>query len=145
MLGDDTVLANPLLPDTQPEIALPLLVGDQVLGALDVQSTQLNAFDESVVATLQNVTTQIAIALQNAQSYQQLQDALNFTTSQYELSRTIFTARTSHDAYQSLGQVFAMMSGIDRIAMLRGPVAMPRPTGRVRIGNLMGCAGRRAV
>ena len=62
---------------------------------------------------------QIAIALQNAQSYQRLQEALNFTTSQYELSRTIFTARTSHDAYQSLGQVFAMMSGIDRIAMLR--------------------------
>ena len=118
--GDDAVrFANPLLPDTQSEIALPLLVGDQVLGALDVQSTQLNAFDESVIATLQNVAAQIAIALQNAQSYQRLQEALSYTTNQYEFSRTIFTARTAQEAYQSLGQVFAMLSGIDRIAMLR--------------------------
>jgi GAF domain-containing protein len=117
---DDTVrFANPLLPDTQSEIALPLLVGDQVLGALDVQSTQLNAFDEVVIATLQNVAAQIAIALQNAQSYQRLQEALNYTTSQYELSRTIFTARSAQEAYQSLGQVFAMLSGVDRISMLR--------------------------
>ncbi len=118
--GDDAMrFANPLLPDTQSEIALPLLVGDQVLGALDVQSTQPNAFDESAIATLQNVAAQIAIALQNAQSYQRLQQALSFTTHQYELSRTIVTARTPQEAYQSLGQVFAMMSGIDRIAMLR--------------------------
>jgi GAF domain-containing protein len=118
--GEDAVrFANPLLPDTQSEAALPLLVGDQVLGALDVQSTQLNAFDEAVVATLQNVAAQIATALQNAQSYQRQQAALNFTTSQYELSRTIFAARTSTEAYQSLGQVFAMLSGVDRIRLLR--------------------------
>ena len=118
--GDDAVrFANPLLPDTQSEIALPLLAADQVLGALDVQSTQLNAFDESAIATLQNVAAQIAIALQNAESYQRLQEALSYTTNQYELSRTIVTASTAQEAYQSLGQVFAMLSGIDRIAMLR--------------------------
>jgi len=118
--GEDAIrFANPLLPETQSEIALPLLVGDQVLGALDVQSTQMNAFDEAVIATLQNVATQIAIALQNAQSYQRLQEALNYTTSQYELSRTIFAARSAQEAYQSLGQVFAMLSGVDRISMLR--------------------------
>jgi GAF domain-containing protein len=118
--GEDAVrFANPLLPDTQSEAALPLLVGDQVLGALDVQSTQLSAFDEAVVATLQNVAAQIAIALQNAQSYQRQQEALNYTTSQYELSRTIFAARTPTEAYQSLGQVFAMLSGVDRIRLLR--------------------------
>jgi len=118
--GEDAVrFANPLLPDTHSEIALPLLVGDQILGALDVQATQPNAFDETVIATLQNVAAQIAIALQNAQSYQRLQEALNYATSQYELSRSIFTARTAQEAYQSLGQVFAMLSGIDRISMLR--------------------------
>ena len=35
------------------------------------------------------------------------------------LSRTIFAARTAHEAYQALGQVFAMLSGVDRISMLR--------------------------
>jgi GAF domain-containing protein len=118
--ADDTVrFANPLLPDTQSEIALPLIVGDQVLGALDVQAVQPDAFDAASIDALQSVAAQIAIALQNAQSYQRLQDALNYTTKQYELSRIIFTARSAQDAYRSLGQVFAMLSGVDRISLLR--------------------------
>jgi GAF domain-containing protein len=118
--GADVVrFANPLLPDTQSEIALPLMVGDQVLGALDVQATQLNAFDETIIATLQNVAAQIAIALQNAESYKRLQQALEHTTRQYELSRTIIAAVTPRAAYEALGQVFAMLSGIDRISLLR--------------------------
>jgi GAF domain-containing protein/HAMP domain-containing protein len=118
--GEDAVrFANPLLPETQSEIALPLMVGDQVLGALDVQSTQLNAFDETVIATLQNVAAQIAIALQNAESYQRQQQALDFATRQYELSRTIIEATTPTEAYAALGQIFAMLSGVDRISMFR--------------------------
>lgn len=118
--GEDVVrFANPLLPDTQSEVALPLIVGDQVLGALDVQSTQLNAFDEAAIATLQNMAAQIAIALQNAESYRQLQQALEYATRQYELSRTIFTSSTPAEAYQSLGRVFAMLNDIDRIGLLR--------------------------
>ncbi len=118
--GEDVVrFANPLLPDTQSEIALPLMIGDQVLGALDVQAAQLNAFDETVIATLQNVAAQIAIALQNAESYKRLQQALEHTTRQYELSRTIVSADTPVAAYEALGQVFAMLTDIDRIGLLR--------------------------
>jgi GAF domain-containing protein len=118
--GEDVArFANPLLPDTQSEIALPLIVGDQVLGALDVQSTQLNAFDEAAIATLQNMAAQIAVALQNAESYRQLQQALEIATRQYELSRTIFAASTPAEAYGALGRVFAMLNDIDRISLLR--------------------------
>ncbi len=118
--GEDAVrFANPLLPDTRSEIALPLMVGNQVLGALDVQATQLNAFDESTIATLQNVAGQIAIALQNAESYLRLQQTLDYTTRQYELSRTIISANTPMAAYEALGQVFAMLSGVDRISLVR--------------------------
>ena len=145
--GEDAVrFANPLLPDTQSEIALPLMVGDQVLGALDVQSTQLNAFDEAAIATLQNVAAQIAIALQNAESYQQLQQALEHATRQYELSRTIFAAGTPAEAYESLGQVFAMLSGIDRISLLRVTDRdAAGQTSGVRIGHRMGRVGRRSI
>jgi GAF domain-containing protein len=118
--GQDAVrFANPLLPETQSEVALPLIVGDQVLGALDVQAKQPNAFDESTIATLQNVAAQVAIALQNAESYKRLQQALEYTTHQYELSRNIFSANTATEAYQALGRVFAMFSKIDRIRLLR--------------------------
>jgi transcriptional regulator with GAF, ATPase, and Fis domain len=63
--------ANPLLPDTQSEIALPLVVGDRVLGALDVQSMQAEAFDETSAAVLQAMADQIAVALNNAEQFKQ--------------------------------------------------------------------------
>jgi len=68
--------SNPLLPDTQSEIALPLTVGDRVLGALDVQSTEPHAFDAASVTVLQNMADQIAIAVDNAQLFERVQATL---------------------------------------------------------------------
>ncbi|MBI4631220.1 MAG: GAF domain-containing protein [Chloroflexi bacterium] len=64
---------NPLLPNTRSEMALPLIVGDTLIGALDVQSTEANAFDADDVAVLQNMANQIAIAMNNARLYQEAQ------------------------------------------------------------------------
>ncbi len=61
---------NPLLPHTRAEMAVPLRIGQQVIGALDVQSTQPNAFSPEDVAVLQTLADQIAIAIRNAQLYQ---------------------------------------------------------------------------
>jgi GAF domain-containing protein len=70
-VGADPVrFANPLLPDTRSEIALPLIGGNRVLGALDVQSTQPAAFDESSAVVLQAMADQIAVALNNARAIQ---------------------------------------------------------------------------
>ncbi|CAG1772905.1 hypothetical protein BAC2_03222, partial [uncultured bacterium] len=54
---------EPLLPDTHSEIALPLFVGDLVLGALDVHSTTPAAFDDSLAILLQIMADQVAVAL----------------------------------------------------------------------------------
>lgn len=67
---------NPLLPHTRSEIALPLLVGDHVIGALDVQSTEEAAFDEENIQILQSMANQVAIALENAQLFQESQQRL---------------------------------------------------------------------
>ena len=64
---------NPLLPYTRSEIALPLLVGDRVLGALDVQSTKEADFGPELIETMQNMAGQVAIALENARLYQEAQ------------------------------------------------------------------------
>lgn len=64
---------NPLLPYTRSEIALPLLVGDRVLGALDVQSTKESDFGAELIKTMQNMAGQVAIALENARLYQEAQ------------------------------------------------------------------------
>jgi GAF domain-containing protein len=76
-VGEEAVrFANPLLPLTRSEMALPLRVGDRVLGALDIQSTQAQAFDEDDIKALQGMADQIAVALENARLFQQAQSSL---------------------------------------------------------------------
>jgi GAF domain-containing protein len=67
---------NPLLPYTRSEIALPLMVGDRVLGALDVQSTREADFGPQVIETMKNMAGQVAIALENARLFQEAQQVI---------------------------------------------------------------------
>jgi GAF domain-containing protein/HAMP domain-containing protein len=64
---------NPLLPYTRSEIALPLMVGDRVLGALNVQSTHEADFGPQGIETMKNMAGQVAIALENARLFQEAQ------------------------------------------------------------------------
>ena len=67
---------NPLLPYTRSEIALPLMVGDRVLGVLDVQSTREADFGPQVIETMRNMASQVAIALENARLFQEAQQVI---------------------------------------------------------------------
>lgn len=67
---------NPHLPKTRSEMALPLIAGDEVIGALTVQSEQEAAFSESDIAALQTMADQLAVAIQNARLHQQNQALL---------------------------------------------------------------------
>ncbi|MGE5774805.1 MAG: GAF domain-containing protein, partial [Chloroflexota bacterium] len=68
-----THLKNPLLPDTRSEAVIPLLVGELVTGALDVQSTAINAFSDWDITILTTIANQLAIAVQNARLYASIQ------------------------------------------------------------------------
>ena len=70
-------IENPLLPYTRSEIALPLVAGDRVLGALNVQSTKTADFGLEVIETMQNMAGQVAIALENARLFQETQLRIN--------------------------------------------------------------------
>ncbi|MBC8335583.1 MAG: GAF domain-containing protein [Anaerolineales bacterium] len=89
---------NPLLPNTRSEIALPLIVGGNVLGALDAQSTKENAFDEENIETLQGMVNQVAIALENGRLFQEAQQALKEirTSQQIQLSDAWSGAMDTH-------------------------------------------------
>jgi GAF domain-containing protein len=66
-------IENPLLPYTRSEVALPLIAGDRVLGALNVQSTKTADFRLEVIETMQNMAGQVAVALENARLFQETQ------------------------------------------------------------------------
>jgi GAF domain-containing protein len=88
-VGQDAVyFDNPDLPQTRSEMALPLVIGGQILGALDVQSTEPQAFSEEDISTLQILAEQIAIAIQNANLFDEAQKALEASRMGYaEISR----------------------------------------------------------
>jgi signal transduction histidine kinase len=54
-------------------VVVPLKVKDRVIGLLDVENRQTNAFDENNVAVLQLLASQIAVAIENARLYEQAQ------------------------------------------------------------------------
>jgi GAF domain-containing protein/HAMP domain-containing protein len=82
-VGSDAVhFENPYLPDTRSEVVLPLRSRSITFGALDIQATTSNAFNEQDVQTLQILADQLAAAIENAQLVQQVEGALA------ELSKT---------------------------------------------------------
>jgi len=75
---------NPLLPDTRSELAIPLIVGNRLLGALDVQSTHPNAFPENSVQVLQTLADLLSVAIENAELFQRTQASLQEMQQRYQ-------------------------------------------------------------
>jgi GAF domain-containing protein/HAMP domain-containing protein len=74
--ADVAYFNNPDLPETHSEMALPLTIGGSIIGALDVQSTETNAFSEEDVEVLSTLADQVGLAIQNARLYDQMQRSL---------------------------------------------------------------------
>ena len=75
--GTDSVRSdNPLLPYTRSQIALPLAIGDRVIGALELHSTKENAFLQQDADAYQNMATQISIAIENSRLFTESQQSL---------------------------------------------------------------------
>jgi GAF domain-containing protein len=69
-VGEEAIrFDNPYLPKTRSEMALPLRVRNEVIGALDVQSTSLHAFSDEDIQTIQMMADQVAIAIDNARLF----------------------------------------------------------------------------
>jgi len=76
-VGDDAIhFDNPDLPNTRSEMTLPLRIADQIIGVLDVQSTESNAFQDEDIEILSTLADQVAIAIQNARTYETMQELL---------------------------------------------------------------------
>lgn len=116
---DATHFRNPLLPETRSEMALPLQVSGQVIGALDVQSQEAAAFDEDDVTILQTMADQLAIAIENARLIQQMNQTLNELEQAY--------GRYTQNAWRNFTQDSQRMKGYRYQQLHILPVDSPRP------------------
>ena len=77
-VGEEVVyFNNPDLPETRSEVALPLMFGQEIIGALDIQSTDKNAFSQDDVRIFSILADQVSVAIQNVQSLNQTKRALH--------------------------------------------------------------------
>ena len=69
-------LPNPLLPETRSELAVPMIVGEKVIGVFDVQSDVIGRFTDADIAVQATLASQVASAVQNARLYTSAEQAL---------------------------------------------------------------------
>ena len=83
-VGDDAIrLATKELPNTRSEAAIPLRSRGQIIGAISVQSSRSDAFDESTIAVLQTMSDLVSVAIDNARLYTATEAALHSTRRAY--------------------------------------------------------------
>jgi ABC-type sugar transport system substrate-binding protein/GAF domain-containing protein/HAMP domain-containing protein len=93
-------LPNPQLPDSRAELAVPLIVGDKLLGVLDVQSDRVNAFSDEDANIQLTLASQIAVALENARSFADAQKQADRETTLNTIVQKIQSTATIEEAMQ---------------------------------------------
>ena len=81
---------NPILPDTRSEITLPLHAGEEIIGALDIQSEKPGVFTPDDVKIFQIIADQLGVAIDKAKLVATLQDNLSL----WETSTSQFTQKS---------------------------------------------------
>lgn len=111
---------NPLLPDTRAELGIPLRISDRIIGALDVQAAKVDAFSTDDVQVLMVLADQIAVAVDNARSYELAQKAVE-EIRELDHLKSQFLANMSHELRTPLNSIIGfsrvILKGID------GPVS----------------------
>ncbi len=93
-------LPNPLLPDTKAEIAVPIMSGDRVWGVLDVQHNVTDGLSQADVALLESIANQVAVALRNANLYEEAQRQAQREALMNEINQKILNTKDVHEAMQ---------------------------------------------
>ncbi|MEP0804054.1 MAG: GAF domain-containing protein [Chloroflexota bacterium] len=115
---DATYYPNPLLPDTRAEAALPLRVGDRVVGVLDVQSKTPYAFAEDNLRTLQILADQLGTAVVNTELFAETQEHLAQHRLLHHITTSAASGTTLEEALESAVSGLQVTLGGDRVTIL---------------------------
>ncbi len=102
-----------LLPDTRAELAVPLLMEGQVVGVLDVQSTEAGAFGPHDVSILRTLADQVAVAVGSARAYEAQREEAWVTTVMLQVAEATSQADGFDAVLDGAVRVTAMLAGVE--------------------------------
>jgi len=107
---------NPYLLETRSEVAIPLRIEQRIVGVLDIQSKQTQAFTQDDISVLQSLGDQVAVAIDNARSYELSQQLIKDLREVDQL-KSQFLANMSHELRTPLNSIIGfsrvILKGID--------------------------------
>lgn len=103
--GPDAVFfRNTYLPDMRSEMCIPMTIQGEAIGVLDVQSTQIEAFDQSNITIIQSLVNQLTLTIQNTRLVEEAQ--INLSQLELIVSEQNRDVWAKHLSQQSYGFVY---------------------------------------
>ena len=112
---------NELLPETQSELAVPIVLNEQLLGVLDIQNDVVNSLQKEDVDAVEAIAYQIAVAIQNAQLYEEAQREAAREQLINQINQKIVSTSDMETAMKvALREIGQVIEGAQAVVSLKG-------------------------
>jgi len=116
-------LPNPLLPDTQSELAIPMVIGNKLIGVLDVQSDKVNHFTEEDIRVQGTLASQLAVAIENARAFDEIARAKAENDRLFSTALDLIGTAGFDGYFKTLNPAWEITLGFSREELMAVPYA----------------------
>ena len=104
--------------ETKSEIVIPLTIGSEVIGVLDVESDQVNAFGDEDLFILKTLAAQVAVALEDARLYNSQREEAYYLNVLLQVAQNLSTTTDLDEALETVVRITPLLVGVARCVVL---------------------------